>query len=575
MNKNEKGLLRQFKPKSRNQAEYIRAIVENELIFCVGPAGSGKTACAVGIGTEYLYNGKCSKLIITRPTVGVGDKLDRDIGYLPGGIRDKMEPYLIPIFDELATYFSKPGLESMIRDGIIEIAPLNYMRGRSQPISEQVLTPNGYIEIGKLSVGDAIINSSGIISRVQAVYPQGKLDVYKVEFNDGTHVLCSKDHLWTTSNLYENAKGMSSVKTTEDIINSIKNNHGQKEHRIKLISDCVYFENKQCIVHPYLVGVLLGDGHLGNNQIGFTTKDTEIIDTISSLLPPNMIIKHRNNYDYRIVSTNNNNTLKKHLKDIGIYGKTSVDKYIPIDYKINSKEVRISVLRGLMDTDGWVCHHRSGNSRAQFCSISRCLAEDVMFIVRSLGGYAYMRERKYSEKDTHLLKGREIKHNHPSYIVDIRMKDNPFSLERKASIFENNLPKHKIIISVSPYGFEECVCIKTSADDALYVTSGFNLTHNTFHDSFVIIDEGQNLTHEHIKMLTTRIGSRSKMVINGDIKQHDRGTKTCPLETWIYEIVHDDEKIAVCHMDKTDIVRSEIVTRVLNRVEEWEKDNGR
>lgn len=227
MNKNDKGLLRQFKPKSRNQAEYIRAIIENELIFCVGPAGSGKTACAVGIGTEYLYNGKCSKLIITRPTVGVGDKLDRDIGYLPGGIRDKMEPYLIPIFDELSTYFSKPGFETMIRDGIIEIAPLNYMRGR------------------------------------------------------------------------------------------------------------------------------------------------------------------------------------------------------------------------------------------------------------------------------------------------------------------------------------------------------------TFHDSFVIIDEGQNLTHEHIKMLTTRIGSRSKMVINGDVKQHDRGTKVCPLETWIYDIVHDDDKIAVCHMDKTDIVRSEIVTRVLDRVEDWEERNDK
>ncbi len=130
MNKTSKTLRREFKPKSPNQAEYIRSIAEHELVFCVGPAGSGKTAVAVGIGIEYLISGKCKKLIITRPTVDVGDGMDQ-LGYLPGDIRDKMDPYLVPIFDELTTYLMKTEVEELIRNGEIEIAPLNYMRGRT------------------------------------------------------------------------------------------------------------------------------------------------------------------------------------------------------------------------------------------------------------------------------------------------------------------------------------------------------------------------------------------------------------------------------------------------------------
>lgn len=130
MNKTPKILRREFKPKSQNQAEYIRSIAEHELVFCIGPAGSGKTAVAVGIGIEYLISGKCKKLIITRPTVDVGDGMDQ-LGYLPGDIRDKMDPYLIPIFDELTTYLMRTEVEELIRNGEIEIAPLNYMRGRT------------------------------------------------------------------------------------------------------------------------------------------------------------------------------------------------------------------------------------------------------------------------------------------------------------------------------------------------------------------------------------------------------------------------------------------------------------
>lgn len=121
-----------LKPKTDNQEEYIRAMSETDMVFCIGPAGSGKTACAVGLAMEYLKEKKIEKIVVTRPTIGTDeDGWDKGLGYLPGDIRDKMDPYLRPIFDEMLKYIDKPILERMYTQGKIEIAPLTYMRGRT------------------------------------------------------------------------------------------------------------------------------------------------------------------------------------------------------------------------------------------------------------------------------------------------------------------------------------------------------------------------------------------------------------------------------------------------------------
>jgi phosphate starvation-inducible PhoH-like protein len=120
-------LLREFKPKTKNQSNYIRCIAESDVVICSGPAGCGKTACAVGISCEHLVNGKVSKIIITRPVIDAG----REIGYLPGSANDKLHPYLLPVLEEMAVYFSEYEVQKMITQNIIEIAPLNFMRGRN------------------------------------------------------------------------------------------------------------------------------------------------------------------------------------------------------------------------------------------------------------------------------------------------------------------------------------------------------------------------------------------------------------------------------------------------------------
>tara|TARA_R110000824_G_C15231618_1_gene678623 strand:- start:5148 stop:5783 length:636 start_codon:yes stop_codon:yes gene_type:complete len=114
---------KKLSPKSENQSDYIRDISECDITFCHGPAGSGKTAIAVGLACEYLMDQKIEKIVVTRPVVESGGGL----GYLPGTMEEKIQPYLVPIMEEMKLYLPKAILESES----VELCPLEYMRGRN------------------------------------------------------------------------------------------------------------------------------------------------------------------------------------------------------------------------------------------------------------------------------------------------------------------------------------------------------------------------------------------------------------------------------------------------------------
>lgn len=116
-----------LKPKSKNQAEYLRCMCESDVTFCSGPAGSGKTALAVGLASQYLLEGKVEKIIITRPVVESG----RGLGFLPGTLTEKILPYLIPVIEEMKLYLGTETFNQSRGQNIIELCPLEYMRGRN------------------------------------------------------------------------------------------------------------------------------------------------------------------------------------------------------------------------------------------------------------------------------------------------------------------------------------------------------------------------------------------------------------------------------------------------------------
>jgi phosphate starvation-inducible PhoH-like protein len=118
---------RRIRPKTKNQKAYVDAIRSNTITFGIGPAGTGKTYLAMAMATAALLTGDVARIILTRPAVEAGEKL----GFLPGGLMEKVDPYLRPLFDALYDMMDSDRLTDHLQRGTIEVAPLAYMRGRT------------------------------------------------------------------------------------------------------------------------------------------------------------------------------------------------------------------------------------------------------------------------------------------------------------------------------------------------------------------------------------------------------------------------------------------------------------
>lgn len=114
-------------PKSINQQLYLQSLKKNEINLAVGPAGTGKTYLAVLYAVSQLKKNRIKKVVLVRPVVEAGEKL----GFLPGDLKEKIDPYLIPLYDALHESFGRENVQKLMERGIIEVAPLAYMRGRT------------------------------------------------------------------------------------------------------------------------------------------------------------------------------------------------------------------------------------------------------------------------------------------------------------------------------------------------------------------------------------------------------------------------------------------------------------
>ena len=113
--------------RTERQKKYINSLFKYNIIFSLGPAGTGKTFLAVAVAVNHLINGKVNKIILSRPAVEAGENL----GFLPGDLKEKIDPYLIPLYDSLSELIGFEKMQKKIEDGIVEIAPLAFMRGRT------------------------------------------------------------------------------------------------------------------------------------------------------------------------------------------------------------------------------------------------------------------------------------------------------------------------------------------------------------------------------------------------------------------------------------------------------------
>jgi len=137
-----------IRARTKNQKKLVANYYNNDLLFAIGPAGTGKTYTAIALAVRALKNREVKKLILTRPAVEAGERL----GFLPGDLRDKLDPYLQPLYDALRDMLPAKKLQSLMEEGIIQIAPLAYMRGRTLDSAFVILDEAQNTTIGQLKM---------------------------------------------------------------------------------------------------------------------------------------------------------------------------------------------------------------------------------------------------------------------------------------------------------------------------------------------------------------------------------------------------------------------------------------
>lgn len=364
--------------------------------------------------------------------------------------------------------------------------------GKAQSLDSKLLTPNGWVSMGDIQVGDYVISQDGTPTLVEAIFPQGEKEIFKVTFSDGSSTECCDEHLWLTSNYRERSYsqrmmklgkqwecGMPKVRQLSEIRETLIADHlGAKNHSIPMVQPVQFFE-QEIPLDPYLAGALIGDGHIGDKAVSLSGMDDEVIYAIS--LPEGVRIRENGDTTrckawHFVGKTAGQNPILDAVRKLGLAGKLSHEKFVPDVYKFNTPEIRLAVLRGLMDTDGWV--EKAGRTTA-FTTVSRRLADDVSFLVQSFGGTVQETTKRPSY--THNGEKRE---GRIAYQLTIKMPAgiNPFHIARKrdAVVDKSSYGPVRYIVSVESVGMKPAQCIRVAHPSHLYVTDDFIVTHNTF-----------------------------------------------------------------------------------------------
>jgi phosphate starvation-inducible PhoH-like protein len=530
-------------PKTVTQKRYVDAIRQCTVTFGIGPAGTGKTYLAIALAVSALSERQVGRIILTRPAVEAGERL----GFLPGDVLAKVDPYMRPLFDALYDTMDPERLNTYIERGTIEVAPLAFMRGRAQPLSSPVLTPDGFRPIGSLRVGDLVTSSDGLPTAVLGVYPQGRRDIFRVRTQDGASTLCCGEHLWHVFTPEDRRRGAPGrVLETGEMIGRLRRCR-QHRYELPLLSRPAEFEPREVPVDPYELGLSLGDGCPATRTTpSFTTSDRELA-----------LRRVRGDRGGVIVAS----PVAAALREPGPAGADSETNVVPGCYLHNTSDVRVAVLQGLLDSDGEPVTRRGRACRIHYATCSERLRDDVAFIVQSLGGVA-----------------RPSAQGNDPFVLEIRLPSwvEPFRLQRKRAIYgrDGGGRPLRYIDSIEPAGEAETVCIAVSAPDSLYVTDDFLLTHNTLNDSFVILDEAQNTSPEQMQMFLTRLGFGSKMVVTGDVTQIDLPREQASGLIQVQDILRSVDGIEFVQFSHQDVVRHKLVQRIVEAYKQHSEQTG-
>lgn len=354
--------------------------------------------------------------------------------------------------------------------------------GKGQLYDDEILTPDGYIKFRDLKIGSEVVSGTGNVSKVLGIFPKPKMPVYEVVFDDGSTVKCSQDHIWHVQTRDDRRRNPDRYRNVElkDMLKNFRVENGKRaNYSVDYVPKIDCFNKKDLLVDPYVLGVLIGDGNLTSNNMTFSVPDNEIVDEVRNRLPNGYKLAHPSKYGWNIKCgknrINGRHGMKSMLESYGLYDKYSYEKFIPKDYLYSSYENRLSLLRGLMDTDGYV-----GRTGAEYSTSSEQLASDVCELVHSLGGYCSVTKKTncgYRNAYGAFVECRD------SYRLTIQFNANqpkPFLVKRKAEKFN---PKREVlrrfITDIRYIGDKETVCIYIDDPSHLYITNDYVITHNS------------------------------------------------------------------------------------------------
>ena len=568
-------------PKTVTQKAYVDAIRRRTVTFGIGPAGTGKTYLAMALAVAALQERQVARIILTRPAVEAGERL----GFLPGDMLAKVDPYLRPLFDALYDMLDPERANTYMERGTIEVAPLAFMRGRAQPVSSGVLTPDGFRPIGSLRIGDLVTGSDGRPTVVIGVYPQGRKEVFRVLTQDGASTVCCGEHLWHVFTPEDRHRGEAGrVLETRDMIGRLRTAH-QHRYELPLLSEPAEFEPRDVPLDPYALGLLLGDGCLTTRTTpSFTTSDPELAVALEESLD-GIELRRKGAYDYVLRHIHGGrggvivaNPVTSALRELALARTYSHTKFIPALYLENAADVRLAVLQGLLDSDGGPVTQRGRTCRIQYTTCSEALRDNVVSMVRSLGGVAYWRRREARGRKPGGASDRPIRHRHDAFVIDLRLPPTiePFRLRRKLDVYRRHGGGRpmRFIEAIEPAGEAETVCISVAAADSLYVTDDFIVTHNTLNDSFIILDEAQNTSPEQMQMFLTRLGFGSRVVVTGDVTQVDLPRDQASGLIQVQDILTGIDDIAFVRFSHQDVVRHKLVQKIVEAYREHAEETG-
>ncbi|MBN8528116.1 MAG: replicative DNA helicase [Caulobacterales bacterium] len=368
--------------------------------------------------------------------------------------------------------------------------------GKAQPLDAKVLTEGGWKLMGDLRLGDRLASHDGRTSMISGVFPQGSKQIFRVTFSDGRSTECCAEHLWR---VHFRGWRQPRVLSTGDIAEKLT----RIRYRGRLWIDPFlgdFGSDAALPVDPWVLGALIGDAKLSGGSAVFSSADASMLEEMEARLGTDFAVRAAGGYDHRIVQSAPHrkkgvqgvspNPLKDALIGLGLWDVRSEAKFIPAPYLKASRADRLALLRGLIDTDGWV--ERWGSLR--FCTSSERLAADVQVLVRSLGGVCTIA----AKPTTYAYKG-ERRQGLGAYVCNIQHSDASLfaGLERKRSrLVERRRQKRITFASIEPSRMAQAQCIAVTHPDRTYVTDDFIVTHNTALATNIAFNIARNYTWE-------------------------------------------------------------------------------